>query len=520
MHTQPILINGTWREADAVDYFTAVDPQTKQPLHERFPVSSRADMLAAVQAAAEIAPQLAATDPETIADFLALYASLIEEHSTELALLAHEETGLAIEPRLNSTEIPRTINQLRQAAQAARNHSWTRPTIDTATNIRSMLGPLSAPVVVFGPNNFPFAYNAIAGGDFASAIAARNPVIAKGHPSQPATTKRLAELALQAVQTTGLPSATVQLLYQLENDVGLELVSHPAIGAVGFTGSRRGGLALKAAADAAGNPIYLEMSSVNPVIMLAGALHDYTKLAQEFAGSCTLGGGQFCTNPGLILLAPSPHAEDFIAAASQHFADMANHVLLNEGVLTGLERSVQTLREHGAALVVGGQTVDDGFRYTNTLLRISGKQFLADPEVFQTEAFGACSLIVTSDSLDQLISMINKLDGNLTGSIYSDKDGDDDADYERVAAALRPKVGRLLNDKMPTGVAVVASMNHGGPYPATGHAGWTAVGFPAAITRFAALHCYDNVHDYRLPPELRDDNPLQIWRYVDGEWRK
>ncbi|MBA3469452.1 MAG: aldehyde dehydrogenase family protein [Herpetosiphonaceae bacterium] len=516
---QPILVAGAWRQAEAVDQFTAINPRTRQPLEARFPVSGRADLLAAIAAGAAVAPELAAAAPGTIANFLEAYASLIDANRGELAALAHAETGLAVEPRLNSTELPRTIDQLRQAAQAVRDCSWTRPTIDRKLNIRSLLAPLSAPVVVFGPNNFPFAYNAVAGGDFASAIAARNPVIAKAHPSQPATSQRLAELALQALGEAGLPAATVQMLYHLPPELGLELVAHPAIGAAAFTGSRRGGLALKAAADAAGKPIYLELSSVNPVVLLAGALDERPgDLATEFAASCTLGGGQFCTNPGLVLLAPSARSKEFIAHASFRFGVSPTHVLLNEGVLEGLQASLQTLREHGATVVTGGEVVDDGFRVANTLLQVSGAQFLASPAALQTEAFGASSLVVTAESLDELLAIIATLEGNLTGSIYSHSGDGDDAAYAQVAAALRPKVGRLLNDKMPTGVAVTAAMNHGGPYPATGHPGWTAVGFPAAITRFAALQCYDNVRPQRLPAELQDANPLQIWRLVDGTW--
>ncbi len=515
----PILVAGAWRTAEAGGRFTAVNPRTRQPLEAQFPISGRADLLAAIAAGAAAAPELAATPPAKIADFLEGYASLIDTHRAELAALAHAETGLALEPRLNSTELPRTIDQLRQAAQAVRDSAWTRPTIDRGLNIRSMLAPLSAPVVVFGPNNFPFAYNAVAGGDFAAAIAARNPVIAKAHPSQPATSQRLAELAHQAVREAGLPAATVQMLYHLPPELGLELVAHPAVGAVAFTGSRRGGLALKAAADAAGKPIYLELSSVNPVVLLAGALDERPgDLATDFAASCTLGGGQFCTNPGLVLLAPSARSKEFIAHASFRFGVSPAHVLLNQGVLEGLQASLHTLREHGATVVTGGAVLDDGFRFANTLLQVSGAQFLASPAALQTEAFGASSLVVTTASLDELLAIIATLEGNLTGSIYSHSATEDDAAYAQVAAALRPKVGRLLNDKMPTGVAVTAAMNHGGPYPATGHPGWTAVGFPAAITRFAALQCYDNVRPQRLPAELQDANPLQIWRLVEGAW--
>jgi NADP-dependent aldehyde dehydrogenase len=356
-----------------------------------------------------------------------------------------------------------------------------------------------------GPNNFPFAFNSAAGGDFAAAIAAHNPVIAKANTSHPGTTKILAEIAFAAVQETGLPPATVQLIYRTPREVGLELVSHPLVGATGFTGSKTAGLQLKAAADAAGKPIYLEMSSVNPVLVLEGALRErLDAIADEFYTSCTMGAGQFCTNPGFVIVPDSELGRRFVAAAVERFQANPPGVLLGKGGRDGLVEAVSTLRKAGAELLCGGEAAEGpAYRFNNTLLQVSGADFLKNPHELQTEAFGPVSLLVLSGSTGETAEILRHMEGNLTGTVYSDTAGSDDADYKVIEPVLRQKVGRLINDRMPTGVAVSPAMNHGGPYPATGHPGWTAVGIPTSIPRFAALHCYDNVRPERLPAELQ-----------------
>jgi NADP-dependent aldehyde dehydrogenase len=434
---------------------------------------------------------------------------------------AYLETGLPAETRLRKTELPRTTGQLRQAAAAARSRGWCHATIDTKLNIRSMYAPLGGPVAVFGPNNFPFAFNSVGGGDFASAIAAGNPVIAKANPGHLGTTRLMAEAAFQAVQDSGLPSATVQLLYHIEPEQGFALVSHPLLGATAFTGSKNAGLRLKAAADAAGKPIYLEMSSINPEFMLPGALRERgDALAAEYVGSLLMGAGQFCTNPGLLVLIDGEDTARFIDTATEKAADAAPGVLLGEGVARHLGSSITALRQGGARLLLGGQpAASAACAYQNTLLRASGDQFLQNADALQTEAFGPAGLIVVAASEAQALDIADALQGNLTGAIYSDTAGSDDAFYDRLAPTLRAKVGRLLNDKMPTGVAVSPAMNHGGPFPSTGHPGFTAVGIPASLLRFGALQCYDNVRPHRLPPELADRNPTgSMWRIIDGEW--
>jgi alpha-ketoglutaric semialdehyde dehydrogenase len=519
--SQPVLIAGQWRPSDAVSTFAPDNPSTKEPTGETYPVSSAAEVEQAITAAAIAAEAIAALEPGTIARFLERFAACIETRADDLVEMAHRESGLPVEPRLKVVELPRTTDQLRQAAAAALDGSWALPTIDTQTGIRSIYGPLGGGVAVFGPNNFPFAFNSLAGGDFAAAIAAGNPVIGKGNSSHPGTTRLFAEEALVAAQECGMPDATVQLIYRTDHEVGKTLVSHPLIGATGYTGSRSAGLTLKATADQAGKPIYLELSSINPVVLLPGALKERgAELVDEFALSCLMGTGQFCTNPGIVLVLKSDASDQFIATAQEKFGQAPVGTLLSRSVEQGMATSVSALQAAGAEVLVGGQAGGGtGYSFQNTLLKVSGSAFLAAPEKLQEEAFGNESLFVVADDIEQALDITRSFEGNLTASIYSDQAGEDEHHYARIAPILRHKVGRLLNDKMPTGVAVSPAMNHGGPYPATGHAGFTAVGLPASLLRFAMLQCYDNVRPHRLPAILRDQNPTgTVWRSIDKEW--
>jgi NADP-dependent aldehyde dehydrogenase len=518
---QPVLLAGAWQPSlEVKGSFRAADPTTGEAIGPAFPVSGSADIEAAVAAASAVAAELAALPAEKIASFLEAYADALDADADTLVALAHAETALPAPTRLRGNELPRTSGQLRLAAKAVRGYTWTNPVIDTAAGLRAHLAPLSKPVVVFGPNNFPFAFNAIAGSDFASAIAARNPVIAKAHPLHPATSQRMAQLAHQALLASGLPAATVQLLYHVDNPTGLKLAGDARIGAIGFTGSRGGGLALKAAADAVGIPFYAELSSVNPVFMLPGALAERGEaLAQEFFASCTLGSGQFCTNPGVVIVPRGADGDAFVAATSAHFAAAAPMVLFSQSGVDHVAHGVDTLRKAGAeVLAVAPDAGQGGFRYAPTLLSVDAVDFLADPRALQTEAFGPVSLLVRVDDTDEMVAVARAFEGNLTGTLYRAADGSDDAAWQAIAPVLRARVGRLINSKMPTGVAVSAAQNHGGPFPSTGHPGFTAVGMPAAIHRFAALHSYDAVPDALLPVELRDANPGSVQRLIDGQW--
>lgn len=517
----PVLIDGQWRESLSAGIFHAENPDTGEPLPDEFPISTWADCDAALSAAADAAPLLRAVPPERLAGFLTRYASRIEEHAAEIVEMAHIETGLPKSPRLAEVEMRRTTGQLRQAAAAAIAGSWALPTIDTKLNLRSCFEPIG-PVGVFGPNNFPFAYNCVAGGDFAAALAAGNPVIAKAHPSHPGTTRLLACEAALALRQSGLPASAVQMIYHMGNEEGLRFVGDRRLAAFAFTGSRGAGLKLKAAADAAGKPAYLEMSSLNPVLILPGALEERgAEVAAEFGDSCLAASGQMCTKPGIVLLFAGAGADAFMAAVRQKFEAAPVAPLLSGAVARALRESVGTLQAAGAQLIAGGVSPDaPGHRFANTLLSVTGAQFLAQPEKLQTEAFGNASLCVIVDGAGQAASLLAHFDGNLTGCIYSGaRSAADEALYARLAPLLRVRVGRLLNDKMPTGVAVSPAMNHGGPFPATGHPGFTAVGIPASMRRFARLACYDNVRPSRLPAILRDPSPEgRPWRLIDGNW--
>jgi NADP-dependent aldehyde dehydrogenase len=282
-------------------------------------------------------------------------------------------------------------------------------------------------------------------------------------------------------------------------------------------------MALKEAADRAGKPIYLEMSSANPVFILPGALSERAEeIAGELSLSCLLAAGQMCTKPGLVVLLDDPAGRAFVDSVKNAFEGSEPVILLGPKVIEGLREASARLARDGAERIAGEpEPPGPGFRFSPTLFSLSGTGFLRHPAAFQVESFGTLSLMVLAKDMAEMKEIASRLEGHLTGTVYSHRDGRDDREYDALEPILRTKVGRLLNEKMPTGVAVSPAMNHGGPYPATGHPGFTAVGFPGAISRFAALRCYDHVRADRLPPELRDGNPTgTMWRFVDRDWTR
>ncbi len=520
MSAQSVLLAGEWATSAGTSTFQAANPATREALPDAYPVSPWDEIERAIRSAHEASKTMRGWPGERFAGFLEAYADGIEARTDDLVEMAAAETALPAEPRLRNVELPRTTNQLRLAAAAARDGSWTTPTIDSANNIRSLYGPIG-PVAVFGPNNFPFAFNSIAGGDFAAAVAAGNPVIAKGHSSHPGTTRIFGEVALSAAQSAEMPAGFIQLIYRTSHEDGARFVSHPLMGATGYTGSRQAGLVLKEAADRAGKPIYLELSSINPVIVLPGVLQErFDDVVEQFCTSCLMGTGQFCTNPGLVVLVDNDKSREFVTAVADRFQNAPVGTMLGEGVERSFQEGVKAIQAAGATLVTGGEAGGGtGFSCQNTLLQVDGNTFLGNSEALQTEAFGNGSLMVIAQDAEQLVAIADGFEGNLTGCIYSANDGSDDSLYDQVAPALRSCVGRLLNDTMPTGVAVSPAMNHGGPFPATGHPAFTAVGIPASIHRFSMLQCYDKVRAHRLPAALQDKNPTgSVWRFIDGTW--
>lgn len=515
---QTIFVAGEWIEAAVAGTYQSVDPTTGKPFGPAFPVSKWDDLEAVLESCAG---SEAFAPADVRAAFLEAYADQIDAHAAELATIAQQETGLPAEGRYKNTEIPRTTNQLRQAAAQARSLDYQLATIDSKLNIRSCLETIGT-VLIFGPANFPFAYNALAGGDFASAIAAGSDVIARAHPSHPQTTLALAKLLVEAAKHAGLKTPPVQLLFGFSNEDGLRLARSRRIAAIGFTGSRHGGLALKASADSVGTPFFGELSSINPVVITPEALAERKDaIVDQYVTSLLMACGQMCTNPGIVFLVESPESTAFIDAVTARLRDTAPGVLLNDGMLKALAANVTRVKELGAQLVCGGNRVaGDAFRFENTLLRVTDSSFARNPSGFQTEMFGNAALFVLCSSMPSLMMLLKSLEGNLCGSIYLAATQTNSPEARVISQLLREKVGRLLNDKMPTGVAVTSAMNHGGPYPSTGHAHFSAVGFPASIRRFTRLNCYDNVRQDLLPNVLRDENPTSAWRLVDGAWTR
>jgi NADP-dependent aldehyde dehydrogenase len=516
-----IFVAGGWRDANAEGEFRAVNPATGEEIGDSYPISDLSDIEACLSAAKLAAETLREAPGTQIAEFLELYAANIESNADAICAQANLETALPVKPRLRDVELPRTTDQLRLAARAARDETWRGPVIDTARNIRSMRAPLG-PVVVFGPNNFPLAFNSISGGDFAAAIASHNPVVARAHPLQPGTSRLLCQAAARACEKAKLPAGTVQMLYGMYASLGEEMVRDPRVAAIAFTGSRHGGMALKAVADECGKPAYLEMSSVNPVVLLPGAVEEsFDSIVEQYVTSALMGSGQFCTNPGLVLMVQSSATERFISEVARRFESLPAGTLFSAAGRDALLEAINNLIDAGAVAMTRDLiSSPERFCVSNTLLRVSGIQFLEKSRELEHEAFGNVSMIVVCEDLDQLLGVIDAIEGQLTGTIYSAPSGRDGAAYLKVAAKLRYKVGRLVEDRMPTGVAVSPAMQHGGPYPSTGHPGFTSVGIPASIQRFTQLQCYDNVPPSHLPPQLRNENPLKIWRCVDGEWTK
>lgn len=519
--TVPILVAGTWRPASMAGSYQAVDPASGRGLAEVWPVSDWRDVDEALAAATAAARELAVLPGRRLAEFLERYAARLEARSADLVAAAHAETGLAVKPRLADVEMPRTLDQLRQAAAAAREGTWRMAMIDHAKNIRSFATGLG-PVVVFPPANFPFAYGAVTGGDFAAAIAAGNPVIAKAHPGHPSVSLLAAEEAVAALADTGLPPATVQLLHGLEPTLGERLVADHRVGATGFTGSQAAGEQLFRAATAAGRVIWVEMGSVNPVVLLPGALAERgAAIADELTVSVTGSAGQFCTKPGVVFLVGDEAGRGFTRTLAGKFAAIGPQVLLGPAGCERLVASIRGLERAGARVLAGVADAAGPASHVPVLLEVTGKELLARPDVLVVEAFGNATVLVVCESLEELERAVACVHGSLGASLYAAKTGGDDAAFAAVVPLLVDRAGRIIENRMPTGLAVVPSMQHGGPWPSAGPPFFSAVGFPWTMLRFARRVCFDGWTESRLPEIVRDSPPEgRPWRYVDHAWTR
>ena len=459
------------------------------------------------------------------AAFLNAIADEILALDDALVQRAMQESGLP-EGRIKG-ERGRTIGQLRMFAKVAEEGSWVEASIDQAipdrkplpkSDIRRMLRPLG-PVLVFTASNFPLAFST-AGGDTASALAAGCPVIIKAHESHLGTNSLVAMAIQRAAEETGMPDGVFSSLNGTGVDLGQKLVGHPAIKAIAFTGSLKAGKAIFDAASKRKEPIpvFAEMGSINPVLLLEEALQNRgVEIANQYAGSVTLGVGQFCTNPGLLIGKRSAALTQFTHNLSTSIATKSPQTMLNEGICKNFEKNkTQLLEQEGVVLLSQSDQEAEGFQGRPAVATVAGADFINNP-VLKEEVFGPFTLVVQCENDAEMGAVVESLDGQLTGTVMGESG--EVVSNKKLIETLQNKVGRLILNGVPTGVEVCHSMHHGGPYPATTDARFTSVGTDA-IKRFGRPVAYQDFLQDLLPDELKDGNPMGIWRTVDGEFGK
>ncbi len=517
-------IIGVHEGKGAGEVFHAFNPATGQPLEPEFFPASGEEVDAAARLAHQAFASYSRLPGRARGALLRNIADRIESIAGEIVDRAHLETALP-KARLQG-ETARTCGQLRLFAHVVEEGSWVDARIDRANpdrkpapkpDIRSMLRPLG-PVVVFGASNFPLAFS-VAGGDTASALAAGNPVIVKGHGAHPGTGELVGRAVQESVRDCGLPEGVFSLLFGAGSRVGAALVKHPLVKAVGFTGSRTAGRILMdlGAARPEPIPVYAEMSSTNPVFILSGALRERAEtMAAGLHGSFTLGAGQFCTKPGIVFLPESAGAAVFVDKLKQLVEESAPFHLLTGVIHSSFRESVAGRRTTDGVSVVAEKPAgvqSNEFSAGATLFETDAATFLQNPGL-ECEIFGPATQLVRNATREQLLEAAGNLEGHLTATILGTDD--DLRDYKELVAILENKVGRLVVNGFPTGVEVGHAMVHGGPYPSTSDGRSTSVG-SRAIFRFTRSICYQGFPDAALPDEVKDSNPLGIWRMVDGE---
>lgn len=507
-------VRGTGKEV------RAFDPTAGQTLEPAYRHGDSTHVETACAAAAEAFGAYRATTSEQRAQFLESIAANIEAIKDDLIARTVAESGL---PQARITgEVGRTTGQLRLFASVLREGSWNGARIDPALpdrtplprpDLRQRFIPLG-PVAVFSASNFPLAFS-VAGGDTASALAAGCPVVVKAHDAHPGTSELVARAITEAVASAGLPAGTFSLLFGTGQELGIALVTDPRIKAVGFTGSRTGGTALVAAAAARPEPIpvYAEMSSINPVFLLDGALNSRgAELGKAFVGSLTMGSGQFCTNPGLVIAVDGPGLTSFVAAAAEALGKAPATPMLTPSIARSYNSGVESLSE-AAELIGRGEAAGSETCGQAALFTTDAASFLAS-DALQAEVFGSSSLIVRCADADEVRAVADGIEGQLTVTVHAD-DSDLDA-AAKLLPVLELKAGRILFGGWPTGVEVCHAMVHGGPFPATSDSRTTSVG-SRAIERYLRPVCYQDVPKSLLPSAIADGNPDDLWRRIDGQ---
>ncbi|MUH34556.1 aldehyde dehydrogenase (NADP(+)) [Zobellia amurskyensis] len=456
------------------------------------------------------------------ATFLEAIAEEIEALGDELIQAYCKESGLPEGRAIG--ERGRTMGQLRAFAQLLKEGSWVEATIDTAQpdrkplpkiDLRKMLLPIG-PIAVFGSSNFPFAFST-AGGDTASALASGCPVIVKSHPMHAGTGEMVSSAVIKAAERTNMPDGVFSNLNSSGIEVGQQLVLHPKIKGVGFTGSIKGGTALYKLANERKEPIpvFAEMGSINPVVVLPSALREKgLDWAKQYAGSVMLGAGQFCTNPGLILGIKSTSLDAFTNALGDEIDKLEPTCMLHPNIHNNYEKGKNELSNQGGADVVAEYKKSVAPNHAQQkVLTVNGANFLKNPKLHQ-EVFGPFSIVVRCADAKELTEVLNCLEGQLTGTILGNPD--ELKTYRSVVDALQGRVGRLIFNGVPTGVEVCPSMQHGGPFPASTDSRFTSVGV-SAVKRWVRPVSFQNWPQEELPEALQDGNPLSIMRIVDSE---
>ncbi len=502
--------------------FQAFNPQSGKTLPPVYHSASPEEVEAAVTLAHEAFASYSQASGKARGAFLRRAAEGLDQHKEEIAERAHLETALPL-PRLLG-EVARTSNQLRLFAGLVEDGSWVQARIDPALpdrqplprpDLRSMLRPLG-PVVVFGASNFPLAFS-VAGGDTASALAAGCPVIVKAHSAHPGTGELVGQIVTDAVAAEGLHPGVFSVIYGSGSEVGSALVKHPLVCAMSFTGSLHAGRTLMdvCASRPVPIPCFTEMSSGNPVFVLPGALRNSpNQVAQNLFGSFTLGAGQFCTKPGIVLVPQAPEAQAFVAQVKTLVEESQPFTLLTAGIAREYGRATEArAKEAEVAASAAVLEPSEAFHAQSKLFSVDVDQLVARPELAD-EIFGPDTLLVNCGSTQDYIRAAEALDGHLTATILGDEEGL--AANRELIRILQQKAGRLIFNGFPTGVEVTHAMVHGGPYPATSDSRFTSVG-TLAIYRFARPVCFQGFPQAMLPPELQDANPLGIRRLRDGK---
>lgn len=493
------------------------DPEKGLSFPETFKAATPEEVNEAVALATEAFKPYREMSAHQRANFLRAIADQIMALDMTLVERAMAETALP-EARIKG-ERGRTCNQLRSFADIIEEGSWVEARIDTAIpdrtpapkpDLRKMNIPLG-PVAVFGASNFPLAYST-AGGDTASALATGCPVIVKGHESHLGTNDLVSQAILKAAEMTGMPDG----VFSMVNGgipVGQQLVKDERIKAVGFTGSLKGGRALMDAAAARKNPIpvYTEMGSTNPILLFPEKLKtEAASLAESIASSVTLGVGQFCTSPGLLIGIKSDALEEFNKLLDEKFESAAKGTMLNTNIGESYVEKAQKVIDHEATT---GNTYVDAPGMASAV-SVSGRDFIANPELHH-EIFGPFSIIVACEDANEMHAVVESIEGQLTGSFMASDE--DISGYAEIIDALKERVGRIICNGVPTGVEVCPSMHHGGPYPASSNGRYTSVGRDALI-RFSRPVAFQSWPQNQLPAALKDKNEQGIWRLINNEW--